>query len=117
MNNEIDTAVSGIMTASEADQIADQIIAQNIQNQQEESETEQQQTGSYSDETTLVAYLGYVSGFDSYKEVQIPRQETWYKARAIYANAILPDNTQAFYSMAGDSISTLSNMINSQPNL
>jgi len=117
MNNEIDTAVSGIMTASEADQIADQIIAQNIQNQQEESETEQQQTGSYSDETTLVAYLGYVSGFDSYREVQIPRQETWYKARAIYANAILPDNTQAFYSMAGDSISTLSNMINSQPNL
>ena len=117
MNNEIDTAVSGVMTASEADQIADQIIAQNIQTQKEQSETEQQETGSYSDETTLVAYLGYVAGFDSYREVKIPQQETWYEARAIYANAVLPDNTQAFYSMAGDSISTLSNMINLQPNL
>ena len=36
MQGEIDTAVGGVMTASEADQIADKIIAQNIKEQQEE---------------------------------------------------------------------------------
>ena len=38
MQGEIDTAVSGVMTASEADQVADQIIANNIKEQQDEAE-------------------------------------------------------------------------------
>ncbi len=67
MQGEIDTAVSGVMTASEADQVADQIIANNIKEQQDEAEEQQEETGQYADSTTLVAYLGYVAGFDSYK--------------------------------------------------
>ena len=117
MQGEIDTAVSGVMTASEADQVADQIIANNIKEQQEEAQQEQEETGQYADSTTLVAYLGYVQGFDNYRDAQIPRQETWYEPRAIYTDAMLDDNTQAFYGLAGTSINTLGNMINMQPNL
>ena len=117
MQGEIDTAVSGVMTASEADQVADQIIANNIKEQQQEAEQQQEETGEYADSTTLVAYLGYVQGFDSYRDAQIPKQETWYEPRAIYADAMLDDNTQAFYGLAGESFNTLGNMINMQPNL
>ena len=105
------------MTASEADQVADQIIANNIKEQQDEAEQQQEETGQYADSTTLVAYLGYVAGFDSYKDAQIPQQDTWYEPRAIYAGAILDDNTQAFYGLAGASLETLGDMINMQPNL
>ena len=98
MQGEIDTAISGVMTISEADQIAEQIVAQNIQEQQEQAEVEQQETGQYSDESTLVAYLGYVVGFDSYINLDIPQQETWYEPRAIYTDVILDDNNQAFSS-------------------
>ena len=117
MQGEIDTAVSGVMTASEADQVADQIIANNIKEQQQDAEQQQQETGEYADSTTLVAYLGYVQGFDSYRDAQIPQQETWYEPRAIYADAMLNDNTQAFYGLAGESFNTLGNMINMQPDL
>jgi hypothetical protein len=117
MQGEIDTAISGVMTASEADQVADQIIANNIKEQQEEAEQKQEETGQYADSTTLVAYLGYVAGFDAYREAQIPQQETWYEPRAIYAGVMLDDNTQAFYGLAGASLETLGDMINMQPNL
>jgi len=117
MQGEIDTAVSGVMTASEADQVADQIIANNIKEQQEEAEQEQGETGEYADSTTLVAYIGYVAGFDTYRDAQIPQQDTWYEPRAIYSGVMLGDNTQAFYGLAGASLNTLGSMISMQPNL
>jgi hypothetical protein len=117
MQGEIDTAVSGVMTSSEADQVADQIIANNIKEQQEEAEQEQGETGEYADSTTLVAYLGYVAGFDTYRDAQIPQQNTWYEPRAIYSGVMLDDNTQAFYGLAGASLNTLGSMISMQPNL
>ena len=117
MQGEIDTAISGVMTASEADQVADQIIANNIKEQQEQAEQQQEETGQYADSTTLVAYLGYVAGFDAYRQAQIPQQETWYEPRAIYTDAMIGDNTQAFYGLAGANLETLGNMIDMQPNL
>ena len=117
MQGEIDTAISGVMTISEADQIAEQIVAQNIQEQQEQAEVEQQETGQYSDESTLVAYLGYVVGFDSYINLDIPQQETWYEPRAIYTDVILDDNNQAFSSLANVNINRLAELQNLQPNL
>ena len=117
MQGEIDTAISGVMTASEADQVADQIIANNIKEQQEEAEQQQEETGQYADSTTLVAYLGYVAGFDAYRNAQIPQQETWYEPRAIYTDAMIGDNTQAFYGLAGASLETLGDMIDMQPQL
>ena len=117
MQGQIDTAVSGVMTASEADQIADQIIANNIKEQQEQAETEQQETGQYADQSTLVAYLGYVPAFETYKSFEIPKQETWYEPREIYSNVVMSDNTNAFYGLASTSLNTLSEMIELQPSL
>ena len=117
MQGEIDTAVSGVMTASEADQIADQIVAQNIKNQQEQAESEQEETGKYGDETTLVAFLGYVPGFDVYREATIPQATTWYEPKEIYTNASISDNINAFYGLARTNLNTMQNLINQQPNL
>ena len=117
MQGEIDTAIGGMMTASEADQIADKIIAQNIKEQQEEGQATQEETGKYGDESTLVAFLGYVPGFDAYREAQIPQQETWYESKVIYGDAYISDNIEAFYGLARTSINTMQSLINQQPNL
>ena len=117
MQGEIDTAVGGVMTASEADQIADQIIADNIKEQQEAGQTTQEETGEYGDQSTLVAFMGYVSGFDAYKEVQIPQQKTWYEPKAIYEDVTISDNIEAFYGLARTNINTMQSLINQQPNL
>jgi hypothetical protein len=117
MQGEIDTAVSGVMTASEADQIADEIIANNIKEQQEQAETEQAETGQYADQSTLVAYLGYVPAFEVYKTYEIPKQETWYQPKDIYKDININDNINGFYSLASNNISLMNNMIKQQPNL
>jgi hypothetical protein len=117
MQGEINTAISGVMTVSEADQIADQIVAQNIQEQQEQAEAEQQETGQYSDESTLVAYLGYVVGFDAYRDLSIPQQDTWYEPRAIYTHVVLDDNTNAFNGLSSVSLNKLNELQSLQPNL
>jgi len=117
MQGEIDTAISGVMTASEADQVADKIIAQNIKEQQEEQEAEQQQTGQYADSTTLIAYMGYVPGFNAYSQVQLLQASAWYEPKTIYGNVSISDNVQAFYGMYADSLSGMNNLINMQPKL
>jgi len=105
------------MTASEADQIADEIIANNIKEQQEQAESEQQETGQYADESTLIAYLGYVPAFEVYKTYEIPKQETWYQSRDIYNDISISDNVSAFYSLAGNNINLMNKIIGQQPNL
>ena len=117
MQGEINTAISGVMTISEADSIADKIVAQNIKQEQEEAENQQEETGEYGDESTLVAFLGYVPGFSAYREAELPPQIDWYKPRTIYEDAYISDNINAFYGLARTSINTMQSLINSQPNL
>ncbi len=117
MQGEISTAVSGAMTQSEADQIADQIIANNIKEQQEELQEESQETGEYADQSTLVAYLGYVPAFEVYKGYEMPKQDNWYTPRDIYADAVINDNNEAFYGLSSASLNTLGEMIELQPSL
>ena len=117
VQGEIDTALSGTMTASEADQIADQIIADNISEQQEEQEQEQEDTGRYGDESTLVALIGYVPDFDQYKQVTMSDATVWYSSSDIYTSATLNDNTSAFYGLVNDNLKGLSQMISDQPNI
>jgi len=116
VQGEIDTAVSDMSTTSDADQIADQIIAANIKEQQEEIEQEQEDTGQYGDESTLVALIGYVPDFDQYRTSFVPDQKKWYSERVIYTT-ILTDNTQAFYGLAGQNIRTLNKLKEMQPAL
>ena len=117
LQGDISSATSGVVSASEADEIASQIIANNIRNQQEEIQQEQEQTGEYADQTTLVAYLGFVPGFDSYKTAEIPKQAEWYQAKEIYSNISLSDNITAFYGLAGDNINTMNILLQNQPQL
>ena len=117
MQGQIDTAVGGVMTQSEADQIADKIIAQNIQDQQEEMQQEQQSTGEYSDESSLVALIGYVPQFNAYTTYEIPDQNVWYSSQDIYGNITMNDNIEAFYDYASTNINNLQSMMQNQPEI
>ena len=117
VQGEIDTAIGGVMTASEADQIADKIIAQNIEAQQEEMQEEQQVTGEYSDESSLVALIGYVPQFNSYTQYTIPDSSSWYTSQDIYTSATLDDNINAFYNYESTNINNLENMTKGQPKI
>jgi len=117
VQGEIDTAISGVMTSSEADQIADQIIAQNIEQQKEQLEQEQQNTGEYGDESSLVSLIGYVPQFDTYTQYKMPDNQTWYVSQDIYVSATLNDNINAFYDYAGKNINNLQSMIAEQPEI
>ena len=116
MDTEIETAMGEVST-SEADQIADQIVAQNIQDQQEQLEEQQQETGEYADEAQLIAYMGYVQGFDDYRQVALADATTWYEPEAIYANVSMSDNNAAFIGLYGDSLNGMRNLMRDQPNL
>ena len=117
VQGEIDTAIGGVMTQSEADQIADKIIAQNIEAQQEEMQEEQQATGEYSDESGLVALIGYVPQFNSYTQTTIPDSTSWYTSQDIYTSATLDDNINAFYNYASTNINNLQSMMQNQPEI
>tara|TARA_Y100000310_G_scaffold65364_1_gene60850 strand:+ start:452 stop:3133 length:2682 start_codon:yes stop_codon:yes gene_type:complete len=117
VTSEIDTATTGVMTASEADQIADQIIADNIEEQQQQVAASAEESGEYGDQTALVAYIGFNPNFTDYYSQVLPQKTDWYEPRAIYADVSISDNVSAFYDMAGTSLRTLRGMINSQPNL
>ena len=117
MQGQIDTAVGGVMTQSEADQIADKIIAQNIEEQQEEMQQEQQSTGEYSDESSLVALIGYVPQFNAYTSYEIPDQNVWYSSQDIYGNITMNDNIEVFYDYASTNINNLQSMMQNQPEI
>ena len=95
VQGEIDTASSGVMTASEADQIADKIIAANIEAQQEEIEQEQQDTGEYGDESKLIALIGYVPSFNAYTETVVPDAQDWYSSCLLYTSPSPRDRTRS----------------------
>ena len=117
MDSQIGDMTSTMVTASEADQIADQIVSSNIRAQQEESTQQQEETGEYDTQgqSTLIAYMNYVPNFDSYSAYNIPDQQTWYEPKIIYADAILRDNGEAYTDMVGTSINTLYNIMGEQP--
>ena len=105
------------VSQSDADVIADQIVAQNIEDQQEQLEQQQQETGEYADESQLIAYMGYVQGFNGYTQIEIPELAVWYEPEDIYANVVIPDNNNAFMSLYGDNLNSANQLINMQPNL
>tara|TARA_Y100000593_G_scaffold67231_1_gene123574 strand:- start:397 stop:921 length:525 start_codon:yes stop_codon:yes gene_type:complete len=117
MQGQISNATSGVMTASEADQIADQIIADNIKEQQQEIKEQEQQSGEYADSSTLIALMGYVPGFSDYSMITLPKAATWYETTEIYANVSLSDNNQAFTNMFGNNLTMMRDMVQSQPKL
>ncbi len=121
-NSSIETNVASTSTVTESTTTVEstqevKTVAQNIKQQQQEMKEQQSETGEYADSSELIAYMGFVEGFDAYRNASMPPQPTWYEPKDIYANAVLPDNNVAFYGMASASINQLTNMRNLQPNL
>ena len=117
VQNAMDTTIAENTTESEADQIANQIVAQNIKNQQEEIEQQQQETGEYADSSQLVAYMGYVPGFNAYRQVTLDDASNWYTPKAIYGNVSIPDNNSAFVGLYGQSLTGMKDLMDMQPQL
>ena len=96
LQSQIDVSVSTDASTTETEQTVANVIAQNLQAAQDDVESKQEETGEYGSENTIIAYMGFVPDFNSYRLVELPQQETWYEPRSIYANNMLADNTKAF---------------------
>ena len=116
IQNQIDTSVSS-GGDTDAEQLVENIIAQNLQAAQNDVEAKQEETGEYGSENTIIAYMGFVPNFNNYRLVTLPEQKTWYESTDIYANNMLSDNIEGFYQMAGQSLETLVEMKELQPKL
>ena len=116
MENQIESVTSSVMTASEADQVAEQIVSQNIQAQQEENQRSQNESGEYNaqGQANLLAFMGYSAGFNAYQNMNIPDGSNWYEPRTIYANVILDDNITGYYSLVGTNLDQQANLIQTQ---
>ena len=118
VNNTEKVAVDGVQQVekSEADTIADNIIAQNLEDQAEQVIEERATTDEYGDEANLITYINYLPGFDMYTKTVMLDKTSWYKSKVIYPVSLV-DNTAAFTNLSGNSFNKLNKMINLQPNL
>jgi chitodextrinase len=118
VNNTEQAAVDNVQQVdkSEADTIADNIIAQNLEDQAEQVIEERATTDEYGDEANLIAYINYLPGFDMYTKTIMLDKTSWYESKVIYPVSLV-DNTAAFTSLNGNSFNKLNKMINLQPNL
>jgi len=116
MDNQIESVTSTMVTSSEAEQIAEEIVANNIRAQQESSQTQQEESGQYDSQgqSTLIAYMNYVPNFSDYTTANITDQTNWYAPTAIYASATLGDNA-GYGNMVSDSMDTLYSIMGQQP--
>ena len=118
VNNTEKVAVDGVQQVekSEADTIADNIIAQNLEDQAEQVIEERATTDEYGDEQKIIAYINYLPGFDMYTKTVMLDKVSWYESKVIYPVSLV-DNTAAFINLSGNSFNKLNKMINLQPNL
>ena len=61
--------------------------------------------------------MGYVQGFDDYRQVALADASTWYEPEAIYGNVSISDNNSAFIGLYGDSLTGMRNLMSGQPKL
>ena len=116
IQNQIDISVSS-GGDTDAEQLVENIIAQNLQAAQEDVQAKQEETGQYGSENTIIAYMGFVPNFNNYRLVTVPDQDVWYEPTILYADNMLTDNIEGFYQMAGQSLDTLIQMRELQPPL
>ena len=117
LQSQIDVSVSTDASATETEQTVANVIAQNLQDAQDDVEAKQEETGEYGSENTIIAYMGFVPNFNKYRLVTLPDQDIWYESTDIYANNMLSDNIEGFYQMAGQSLETLIKIKELQPKL
>ena len=121
VNNEqvetnLDTSIV-TNTTSEADTIADEILAKNITAAQEESIEEQKSTGQYGEEDNIISFINYNPAFNNYKNILMPNKDKWYDVKSIYIGNNIQDNNSVFYRLSSDSLNSLTKLKQLQPNL
>ena len=116
MENQIQSVTSSVMTSSEADQLAEDIVSQNMQAQQEENQRSQSESGEYNvqGQANLLAFMGYSPGFNDYQNMNIPDGANWYEPRTIYANVSLDDNINNYNGLVNTNLDQQSNIIGTQ---
>ena len=117
IQDNLDVSISNQANDADSQQLVENIIANNLQQAQEEVESKQEETGEYGSEDKIIAYMGFVPNFTSYATVYIPDQTQWYEPTAIYTTNTINDNIEAFYGLASQSIQTLTRLKELQPNL
>jgi len=113
--DSLNISVNSVNTDSDTDTTVENIIAENLQNAQEDVQTQQEETGEYGSENAIIAVMGFVPGFNSYRLVSLPEKEVWYEPKSIYTTNTIQDNTAAFYQLAGTNIRTLTKLKEMQP--
>ena len=113
--DNINISVNSVSTDSDTDTTVENIIAENLQNAQEDVQTQQEETGEYGSENAIIAVMGFVPGFNNYRLVRLPEKEVWYEPKSIYTTNTIQDNTAAFYQLAGTNIRTLTKLKEMQP--
>ena len=119
VNNTEQAAVDNVQQVdkSEADTIADNIIAQNLEDQAEQVIEERATTDEYGDEQKIIAYINFVPGFDAYTNTVLPIKPDWYATKLIYTDKLIADNVLAFKELSGINYQKLDKIIKLQPNL
>jgi len=113
-----ETGTMDLEVRSEADTIADEIVAQNLQEQaQEVIEERVTANNEYDNEDSLIDFISYVPGFDAYKSLEIPNQLVWYDPKTIYTGIEIFDNNLGYTKMFDANYQNLVKMKAIQPNL
>ena len=115
--DQMDVSISSVSNDAESDTTVANIVAQNLQDAQEDVQAQQQETGEYGSENSIIAVMGFVPGFNNYRLVSIPEKEVWYEPKSIYTSNNIEDNRAAFYQLAGSNIRTLTALKEMQPTL
>ena len=103
---------------SEADAIADDLIAKNLQNQAEEIIEERVTTNNeYGNEDKIINFINFVPGFSAYRSLQIPDNKTWYEPKTIYLDNKILDNNIGYVQLFDTNYQNLAKMTATQPNL
>ena len=117
-SSESETTTVSTETKSDADVIADKIVAQNMQEQgQEASKDRVTANNEYGDEANLIEYINFVPGFDVYINTKLPIKTDWYASKLIYTANNISDNNVAFRELSGINYQKLDKIIQLQPSL
>jgi len=96
-----------------SDSLADTMSDAAIENNMLTQANELQDSGGFSDQSTLIAAVGYRKGFSDYKSVAIQDKADWYEPKDIYPGITNTDNAMSYYRMIGAD-SKFSEMVRSQ---
>ena len=102
---------------SEADTIADNLIAKNLEDQARAEIEDRSTKNQYGNEESIIAYINYVPGYNNYLNIILPKKKDWYQTKVIYENFVIADNTKAFNELFNSNYQKLDKIVKLQPKL